>query len=313
MKVNIVNYYNLKSQIICYTLVMIEKVAKIWGIDLLEIEDLEIPGALRVKNRNVVKDSYGKFYILEEISISQVKKKEKIAEFLNTTGIETIRNYYKTLNGKYVAIENGKFFMLTDYINHVPLSRPDYLNDGWRGEEAGKFLKKLHKVKFFRGAIKHDYSKLFFQFKEKLKKNDNKIFLEIEKVFEFIEKNLSEMNDEKRFCMLHADFHPMNILWGKKDILSIIDWEFFAYGNYLYDIANFLGCIGSENEKAFFSPLAKSFLKEISVKEEDVQLLISFILYVRIVSWLQLWLKKKDKDAVDFEIFYINWLFSVLL
>jgi len=63
------------------------------------------------------------------------------------------------------------------------------------------------------------------------------------------------------FC--HGNYHPLNVIWSTDNIKCVIDWEFCGYKSELYDVANFIGCIGVEDPKSLTGDFVKGFIADM--------------------------------------------------
>ena len=114
---------------------------------------------------------------------------------------------------------------------------------------------------------------------------------------------------ETTFC--HGDFHPLNILWGKQTIRSVIDWEFTGFKPYLYDVANMLGCLGMEHPNALLYPISLEFIGQLRkngfANKQSWSSLIDLVLALRF-AWLSEWFRKNDLEMIELEVDYIQLL-----
>jgi homoserine kinase type II len=109
----------------------------------------------------------------------------------------------------------------------------------------------------------------------------------------------------------HGDPHPLNIIWGEDRILAAIDWEFCGPKCVLHDMALVLGCVGSEDEEALDGFFVKAFLETLRSRglldNELEARLPAWTLALR-TAWLAEWLRRKDMEMAEFEIFYMTTL-----
>ena len=145
--------------------------------------------------------------------------------------IETI----KTLNFCFLpqivyCDENGKFIVTKEidgerlsYIlqKHKKENSIDYMF------EYGKTLAEIHLVKKDFPKVKH---RKFFDIPtiEYLKEN------QIDFIYDYLQENKPETTNE---CFCHGDFHYANILWKKRKLVAVLDWELSGIGNKEFDIA----------------------------------------------------------------------------
>lgn len=93
--------------------------------------------------------------------------------------------------------------------------------------EYGKTLAKIHMVKEDFPKVKH---RKFFDIPtiEYLKENN------LEFIYDYLQTNKPK---EINKCFCHGDFHYANVLWKKKKLVAVLDWELSGIGNKEFDIA----------------------------------------------------------------------------
>ncbi len=287
-----------------------------WNIDYKVIHpELKVDGSPdRTLSRIVVEDFAGKYYIFEKIPQHSYERKVKILEnleILGNQGLKIIPRYFRSTQNKFVVYYNGEYWMIRDYYKGIPLQRPSYIHDSWRGRILAHFLKDLKDKS--KDIIFHEK---VFSLKKYIIKNRNhyksNIFNYVEKFnksYDFLEKSLFPYYSDIPLTYCHGDFHPMNVIWGKNVIKCVIDWEFSGYKAELYDIANLIGCVGIESPGGLLSEVIFEFLRSLRKGKFLTSLswdyLIEFILAVRF-AWLNEWIKKKDREMIELELTYMN-------
>ena len=118
-------------------------------------------------------------------------------------------------------------------------------------------------IYFFNKNNYFDLIQYFLDMIQKMEKYNKNEFNKLKSCIKFIEYDFlnNYYNIPILFC--HGDYHPLNIIWSKNNIRSVIDWEFLGYKSEIYDIANLLGCIGIEEPTSLINKLAESFISKI--------------------------------------------------
>ncbi len=269
--------------------------------------------------RRFLLQSGSEFFVAEQIRKSQAKRREQIGTVLGKLQAKgaAVVPYLQTQAGGFVAeifSQNGaEFWQIAPFVESVKLLRPQYVFDGWRGKELARFLDLLRRFEepvfadeppFFLQNYVRDLLQAIFQ-------KERQIFLRANAVFEKVADFLSEIEKMPPvFC--HGDFHPLNVLWSQKGISGVIDWEFCGYKNPLYDAANLVGCVGIEHPDFLRSELVRHFLANLmhsSMSQADIRSLLFFILVLRF-AWLAEWLRAGEKDLVELEFSYMDFLWE---
>jgi homoserine kinase type II len=195
------------------------------------------------------------------------------------------------------------------------LNRPDYVFEEWRGTVLADFLielwRKSKNISYFDKNNPFDLRQYFFNMIEKMQIYNKKELNKLKKIIKYLELDFMNIYHEIPILFCHGDYHPLNIIWSKKNIKSVIDWEFLGYKSEIYDIANLLGCIGIEEPTSLINKLAKTFISKIKetnkISDISFKYLIEFIITIRF-AWLAEWFRKKDTEMINLEIIYINLL-----
>jgi homoserine kinase type II len=146
---------------------------------------------------------------------------------------------------------------------------------------------------------------------QKMEEYNKNEYDKLKSCIKFIEHDFLNIYYDLPILFCHGDYHPLNIIWSKNNIRSVIDWEFLGYKSEIYDIANLLGCIGIEDPTSLINDLAESFIKKIKesniISDISFEYLIEFIITLRF-AWLAEWFRKKDNEMINLEISYIKLL-----
>ncbi len=250
----------------------------------------------RALSRYVVETNKGLF-LLEKID--NPEKKEKIAEIIGGLNIKKINPYIRTNEGRFILDNNG-FWRISKYIQGVPLKRPYYLRDEWRGDVLIEFIKQLKQKNI--EAEKFSLKEFIKNFKMRLMQNNPELLQKLGKALDFLNGYIKK---ELPNVFSHGDFHPMNIIWSNDDILAVIDWEFTGLKPMYYDEATMVGSLSFEYPDAIINDITLNFIKEI----KDKELLFESVIATRMV-WLSQWLNMNDKSMIELECEHINLLIA---
>jgi homoserine kinase type II len=297
-----------------------EYINKQWNIEFhKERHDLNITGSPeRTDYRIVIQDLNNDLFILEKISKDLYKHKlmiSKTLEYLNRKGLEKIQPYLKNNYQEYISEINEEYWQIKSYIQNISLDRPDYVFDKWRGIILADFLIDLWKysknISFFDKNNPFDLKQYFLEMIQKMEEYNKNEFYKLKSCIKFIENDFLNIYYDIPIIFCHGDYHPLNIIWSKKNIRSVIDWEFLGYKSEIYDIANLLGCIGIEEPTSLINKLAENFILKIRksniISDISFEYLIEYIITIRF-AWLSEWFRKKDNEMIKLEIKYMNLL-----
>jgi homoserine kinase type II len=299
---------------------VIEEVLRLWGLHLSKIrEDILIAGSPdRCLFRSVVEDREGKLYILENLEPRFISHKKKIAqalEFLAERGLSEVRAYLPLGEERNIATWQNQHWQVSPFVDGIPLERPAYAFEGWRGPVLADFLIDLwgrsEDITVFDRSQPFSIESFNHEFLSKLKPREPDLYERVRPAVDFLEKEFLSVHDQLpvRFC--HGDYHPLNVIWSEKGINAVIDWEFLGYKPEIYDIAMMIGCLGMEKPQSLTGDLVFGFLERLKesglIAEISWSILFPFVLALRF-AWLSDWLKRSDPEMIDLEAVYINLL-----
>lgn len=299
---------------------IIEDILKLWGLQLLQIrEDIPIAGSPdRCLFRTVIEDRERKFYILENLAPENVPHKKKIAQtliFLSKKGLLFIHPYFPIKLDEYIVLRQNRHWQLSPYIEGVPLMRPDYAFEKWRGEVLAGFLidlwEKSEDLPFFSRSQPFSICSFIREFLVKIKSREPDLYNRVHPAVAFLEQDFMTAHENFPVRFGHGDFHPLNVIWSAEGIKAVIDWEFLGYKPELYDVAMMIGCLGMEKPQSLTGDLVFEFLKHL--KESKLftatswSFLFEYVLALRF-AWLSNWLKLSDFEMIDLEAVYIQLL-----
>ncbi len=252
-------------------------------------------------------------FVAEQIRPSQAVRRQEIGHILNglrQSGL-AVTGYLETQEGGYVACTGPDFWQVAPFVKSKPLVRPDYVFDAWRGEALADFLLQLAAVRV--DSLQEPRFSLrvyIVSLLEKMARNEPDLWQRVQPFFSFIDE-LLQISEQTTSVFSHGDFHPLNILWGQSELAGVIDWEFCGYKCQLYDVANLVGCIGIEHPDFLEEQLVQSFLDRLGqsgyVHADLVRKLPLLMLSLRF-AWLSEWLRARDKDMIELELAYMDFL-----
>lgn len=271
----------------------------------------------RTEYRAVFEDDKGKLYILEEIAAKRLPKKLQICKILQQLKTQNpklpIEPYLENFYDTQIIFENQKYFQIQPYVVGIKLDREKYLDEAWRGKAAAKFLLELRKTALQCQTETEEFSlkKYVAEIIKTIEKHNPEILPKIQKIVNSLEEDLFQNYEKMPTAFCHGDYHPLNIIWSKKGIANIIDWEFCSEKVELYDAANMVGCLGMENPETLKKPIVKNFITDLKRSNlfatESWNNFPTLILALRF-AWLSEWLRFKDQKIIQMEINYMQLL-----
>lgn len=298
---------------------MLKKICAKWDLSFeKELPNISIQGSPeRSLFRTIIEDSQGEQYLLEEIEKKSENRREKTAkrlQILSENGVPTI--VYLKGKKKYVQKVKGRYWMCQKFLRNVPLKRGSYWRDAYRGDMIAHFLLSLESGASGFTKAKDDSFKLKEYIKKlvkEVKKRDGETHKALKPVYDLLKEHLFPIYGQLEERFSHGDPHPLNMIWSEEKLEAVIDWEFSGFKPKLYDVSLILGCVGSEDEAALDGPLVKQFIKTIHeanyLTTFEWQVLPLFTIAQRF-AWLSEWLRRKDSEMVDFELFYMRHLLT---
>jgi len=298
----------------------ISKVATRWHIKVTKIRrDLEIAGSPeRSELRFVIENEAQQLYLIESIFGEDVSQKQDIISLLRTLsdrGMSSVNPYLKTDSGDYIVSSDDRYWQISPFIKEVPLKRPGYVFDKWRGGEMARFLilmkDKTHSIPGFSKTTPFSIVEYVRIMANQIREHEPKILKQIDPVVKFLENEFMEVHNRLPISFCHGDFHPLNIIWSETSINKVIDWEFTGYKPESYDVANLISCVGVEQPESLLGPLILDFLSHLKQTQFMSTLswsfLIEFIVAIRF-AWLSEWLRHRDQEMISLEMDYMNLL-----
>ncbi len=271
----------------------------------------------RSLSRVVIEDENQNRYLLEQVSSTQYAQKRIIAETLDvlfSRGLKQIHPYIRTRIHSHLPGNNGYHFQLSEFIPGNDLVRPDYLSSHEMGNALAGFLLDLSLVSaadqsFFSQLPLFSIKKYIIRLKKEMQSNDFPVYQCFRPFFDFLFHKFMTVHDHLPLAFAHGDFHPMNVIWNDKSILSVIDWEFTGIKPDIYDAANLVGCAGIEDPEGLGMGMVLSFLNTLRssgrVSTMSWAWFPEYVLALRF-AWLAEWLRKKDETMLELEAVYMK-------
>ena len=294
--------------------------AREWNLSIRRIcRDLQIAGSPdRCELRLVIECDSGRLYVLESLFEADIDHKLEIIACLNIlseNGLSEVVPYLRSEYGGYIVNCCNRLWQLSAFVRGIPLIRPEYVWDGWRGEVMADFLIRQN-------TLSRDISCLInlseFSITDYIQKLVAQIQIHapqvldgIRPVVRFVEERFMKRHDRLPLSFCHGDFHPLNVIWSPNGIQAVIDWEFLGIKPEIYDAANLIGCIGVEDPQALLGELVRNFILRLNqsnwISNASWEVLIEFVIAIRF-AWLSEWLRHDDREMIALEMVYMNLL-----
>lgn len=280
-------------------------------------EDIPINGSPeRSLSRVVIEGAGNRLFLLERFSKEQFNKKHIIARILDilfSRNLDNIHPYIRTRHNIHLPFYKGGHFQLSDFISGTGLQRPGYLSSRQMGESMADFLIGLSTASTnMTAAIDLSVFSIkayILKLKRDMQENDLDLYHRYRPCFDFLFQGFMDNHDQLPLSFVHGDFHPVNIIWQRHSIRSVIDWEFAGIKPEIYDAANLVGCAGIEDPEGLGMGMVLSFLTALKksgvIRESGWEWFPEYVLALRF-AWLSEWLRKKDEEMLDLEARYMD-------
>lgn len=288
-----------------------------WGLTFKRIrEDILLPGSPeRCASRVALDDSTGRTWMLEQLKPGQFDKRERIGRALAMLAdAELPVPAYVAANGRYCVEQEGAYWQLSPFVFGDPLPQPEFVDDRERGVSLGGFLAAMRLV----SSLSDEYNNVP-RFDLEAYVNELMAVMaprrpDLHEALLPVLGVLAPLFDawhELPVTLCQGDFHPLNVIWRKKEVAAVIDWEFMGLRPVLFDVANCLGCVGIEDPHALVRGLAPALLTTVhdsgQLDHADLALLPEMILGMRF-AWMSEWLRKQDEEMARLEVRYMRLL-----
>ena len=291
-----------------------------WGLDLVRWRnDVPLAGSPeRTAWRSVAQAGDGRLFLVERIASRTYGRKRRIAwivQQLANLGLSQVVPVLPDTVGETIALIDHGLWQLSPFIHGVPLDRPAYAMDGWRGDAAADFLIRFHALSTQCHGEPPWPPFAISDYIETLLATLSRHEADTARRFAFFRNHLDASlfpNLEQlptRLC--HGDYHPLNMIWGERSIRIVIDWEFCGVKPELYDVANLIGCLGMEDPQSLTGPFVHQLVDRM--KQSGLfagaswRALPDLMLAIRF-AWLSEWMRKDDRPMIQMEADYMSLL-----
>ncbi len=298
------------------------RAARAWGLDVVHIRgDLPICGSpQRSEFRCVVECADRRLVILETIRGKDCSHKQVIIDRLDALshqGLSDIHPYIRTAGGRHIIQLEDLFWQASPYVTGIPLDRPGYEFDRWRGEVMADFLVSLRKASWNLPdrLLTLPFSILGFidALMAQIRLREPGLVEALTPVTDFLQKRLGHVHGLLPVAFCHGDYHPLNMIWSGTSLLGVIDWEFSGTKPENYDTATLIGCMGMEIPDALSGPLVTAFIRNLKAAQllsaTSWGVLVEMIIAIRF-AWLSEWLRNRDTEMVELETAYMHLLMA---
>lgn len=276
--------------------------------------------------RAAVEDRHGALWVLERLHPRQQARREAVArvqQALAAAGLAGVPAWLPARAGGHVAAAGGQLWQVAPFVHGDPLSRPAYVEDAARGVALARFLGALRTAAQAASgahaadapAPEHaapaaDLPAFARELRATVDRTRPALAAALDPVLAALAPLFAAWADLPR-TLVHGDLHPLNVLWRGQEVAAVVDWEFAGQGPDLYDAANLLGCVGSEDPSALGRGLCAALLtglREHGVLRADNALWLHPLLVAVRLGWLSEWLRKNDREMLDMELDYLRLL-----
>ena len=285
-----------------------------WGLQFAGVDDSAlIEGSPeRTAARVVVRDVNGQRWILEQIDPANQARKREISETLHSlvsAGLAPLHPWRTNESGSLYAINNGHSWMLRSYVDGVPLDRDRWLDDSWRMDAMADFLIRMRACSNGNECKTFSIAGYAATRMQAWRAQHPVQAAGLDASFSSLQRRFFPIHDQLPVAFCHGDFHPLNVIWGAKEMRSVIDWEFCGLKPELYDAALLLGCRGFDNPDALLGGPTVQLVKMLRsagfgspASWEWILELTATIRY----GWMSEWIRRGEEEAMEMERVYID-------
>jgi homoserine kinase type II len=280
--------------------------------------DIPIAGSPeRSLERTVVEDGEGRPWVIERLDPLTLGRKKEIASVVAFLGgrLPEVKPYLAFAPGRFIAEREGGAWQVAPYVAGIPLERPEFAFEAWRGDVLADLLVRFRKVaRDMPGREPPKAFSLAFFVRDLLRNLRIRERALLDRVYPAVlhlEKGLFAKEDALPQTFSHGDFHPLNMIWSATGVSALVDWEFCGLRPEMYDAALLVGCIGMEDPRSLSGGLARALISGLRSRagyaEAGWETFFELVLAVRF-AWLSDWLRRTDREMIDLEAVFIGWL-----
>jgi homoserine kinase type II len=292
-----------------------------WSQDLCSVHyHIPIVGSPERSLFRVVIETKEGFFLLEQVALRDLAKKKRIAlvlDVLHHSGLSCLSTYCKDTRGDSIVEHQGGFWQISPFLSGVALNRKTYLYEKWRGEALASFLITFYSmsrnIPAFSVNEAFSLKQYILRLLSQIEERRPALVKDLAPIVEFLHREWMALCDHGPVAFCHGDYHPMNIIWGDRDIRGVIDWEFCGYKPEIYDAANLVGCVGIEHPSSLTGDLVVSFIQALRdarlFKDISWKYFLEYVIAVRF-AWMSEWLRRDDHEMIAMELDYMNLLIT---
>ncbi|HQP32024.1 MAG TPA: aminoglycoside phosphotransferase family protein [Deltaproteobacteria bacterium] len=296
------------------------RAAGTWGLNVKGVRaDLAVSGSPeRSEFRCVVECAEKRLVVLESIRGRDRERKQAIIDrldFLAQNGLSRVNPYLRGPDGRRIVELDGHLWQASPYVMGVPLDRPAYAFEGWRGKLMAQVLLDLRHASQglpdARAAKPFSILSYIDTLSAQIRAREPAVFEKFVPVLSFLKKRLAPVHDMLPVAFCHGDYHPLNMIWSEDGLLAVIDWEFCGVKPEMYDAALLVGCIGIEDPDALAGALVGEFIRALKAARvfsgASWRVLVEMVVAIR-CAWLAEWLRTTDTEMIELETVYLQLL-----
>ena len=294
-------------------------VLKTLDIELARLRpDLPLAGSPeRCLERAAAEDSRGGLWVVERHAPAAAARKQEIAAAAAhlAARLPEVRPWLAFAPGRFVDAYDGGAWQVSRFVPGVPLDRPSYAFEGWRGEALAGLLVRFRAAA--QGSPGREDAAAFSlpafvrDLMGKIADRDRPLFERLFPAVLHVERRLFPRLAAVPAAFAHGDFHPLNVIWSETGINGLVDFEFCGYRPETYDAAVLTGCLGMEDPRCLTKDLVVRLVRRLRAEagyaNEAWAVFPDLVLALRF-AWLSDWLRRDDREMVDLEAVYIGLL-----
>jgi homoserine kinase type II len=230
-------------------------------------------------------------------------------------GLPEIKPWRSFVPGRYVDERADGAWQVSPFVPGVPLDRPAYAFEGWRGGVLADLLVRFRDAAAdlteSGGAVGFSLAAFARDLFGKLRDRDRPLFERLYPALLHCERSLFAALERVPPRFSHGDFHPLNVIWSRTGLNALIDLEFCGVRPETYDAAMLVGCLGMEDPRCLTGDLVSTLLVDLRSRagfdEASWACFADLVLGLRF-AWLSDWLRRGDEEMIDLEAVYIGLL-----